>query len=69
MVVNSLLFPSSVTNSFRSWPLGLTHAIPNAFGTACATLKKYPLDFFNSACGGTEPQKAPNNKPPSKILI
>ena len=50
MVVNSLLFPSSVTNSFRSWPLGLTHAT----ALPALLLKKYPLDFFNSACGGTE---------------
>ncbi len=29
-------------------------------GAACASLKKYPSDFFNLAYGETEPQEAPN---------
>jgi hypothetical protein len=29
-------------------------------GAACASLKKYPSDFFNLALGETEPQEAPN---------
>ena len=29
-------------------------------GAACASLKKYPADFFNPDFVGTEPQKAPN---------